>query len=160
MSRYQIVLDLCTHLSDGRLAHSWWSEGKGRRAQVHVAYHARHMAAPLARDLDELHRHLSRTTLTFAPDQVDETPDWDMEWERVSAESLPLQTFRMLKRRTQAGRDLYICRAREDMISGELVKELNDSQLPDTGGFLRYASTTPARTNPSVTDIGADLHSF
>lgn len=138
MSDYKSKHRIVPTLPDGRLLHAYHTT-PGRLHRVFMDYREGHIAVPLVNDLDEFFRHLSYGEITFTPDRKQQAADWESYWERVDPEYLPLRTFAMIKQRTEAGQDLYVCRVREDMITQDVIDEMNNEVIPATAGSFRYS---------------------
>jgi hypothetical protein len=113
---------LVTHLPDDHLNFSTYDH----ETRKNVGYFkAGHLDPRLLADLEEMHRHMARVGL-LAPGMPDA---WDLWFEWVPVEHLPLQTM-SLRTGEDDGKRLFEFRVRKDMISKDLVKELNEWSVP------------------------------
>jgi hypothetical protein len=104
---------------------------------VHASYKTGHILPDLMHDLDEFFRHLSRTVVTLDTTHIGDAPKWELWFDRVDPEYLPLQTFG-LRRTCDAQAGLTSCGflLRADMISHELCQEINGFLVPEFSGAL------------------------
>jgi len=125
MTGYRVDYGTTPVPRDGRLIEADWGP-----KVVRVRYHEKYIAFPLWRDLEEFHRHFSRTPKAAIDPATPGHPVLYTVWfEVVRADFLPLNTFGLHTRLAGKQRIWEIC-VREDMVSRELVKELNDEVIP------------------------------
>lgn len=125
MTGYTVNYGTSSRPADGRLIEAEWGP-----KMVKVRYHEKHIAFPLWRDLEEFHRHFSRSPLASIDPATPDHPVLYTVWfEVVKAEFLPLATFSLRTGIVDKQR-FYELHLRSDMASRELVRELNDEIVP------------------------------
>lgn len=132
MNFYRVNHLLVPYLPDGHLTMNVYDpEAILHGGRVQGLYLEGHMSPPFVRDLDEFHRHVARCGL-LVPGGANE--DFTVEFVRVAVEHLPLMTMDVRTGIEHRTRWLEI-RVREDMVSKELIKELNEWSIPHYRGM-------------------------
>ena len=113
---------------------------------------ASHVQPALLWELDEFCRHLAHSNLyVLQPELAATQPEFHVQYERVDPDRLPLRTFGIKISRDR--KDYTFC-VRADMMSADLVREINADFLPVQQGALRMRGSTPETAEP------IDLHTL
>lgn len=127
-------------LPDGHLILTRWTPvSSGIRTDQLIL--AGHVHPELLRDLDEYFRHLAGTdAFELHPELAAAEPEFRTRYELVDPALLPLRTFGV---KVSRNRKHYTFCVRRDMMSEDLVREINTDFLPAQEGALRTKGSVP-----------------
>lgn len=149
MNRYTTFHTLEPSLPDGHLAQATVTLApRGHLNRIVFAHLDGHIDPGLLRDIAEVARHAARSMFLFDRTLLGASALWDSRIERVPEEHLPpLHTFTLCKT-VCGGRDFYLFRCRDDLITQALADELNEEVLPPVYGALLPRTAVPVRGVP------------
>lgn len=117
---YRVQHLIVPKLPDDHLILSEWDPELQR---VAGKYRNGHITPELLHDLEEIHRHLARIGMV-RPGDPGEPDEWWFEW--APKETLPLLTISTRTGFLTSGARFFEFRCRSDMISKDLIDEINE----------------------------------